>query len=132
MAGSLTGYPALMSFVETGQSFQINSGAKRFSPARQHQRPHRSVLSQALKDRRDLLGEFKIHRVGGRTPQGDDGDRALLNDFNHAGRHVALPCGAAEFFVIPVIKQRPVADPYSAASCCSPGPARPRATSIDL
>ena len=132
MAGSLTGHPALMGFVETGQSFQINSGAERFSQARQDQGPHRSVLSEALKDRRDLLGEFKIHRVGRRTPQGNEGDRTLVHNINHACCHVALPCRAVEFFVILAINPRPVADLYSAASRCPPGPARPRATSIDL
>ena len=54
-------------------------------------RPHRFVLSQMLKDSRDLFGEFEVHRVGRRTPQGHEDYRTTVHNINHARRHLALP-----------------------------------------
>jgi hypothetical protein len=44
-----------------------------------------------LKNSRNLFGEFKIHRIGRRAPQGNDGYRALVNNVNHTRRHLAAP-----------------------------------------
>ncbi len=94
---------------------------------------------QMLKNSRDLFGEFKVHRVGRRTPQGHEGYRTMAHNINHARRHFALPswahsghrgwryCGkrAAPARAWPVI------DAYSAACRFSPRGARPRAACID-
>jgi len=85
----------LISFVEVGHGFEINAGAERFSLARKDQSP--PVLPQTLKDCRDLFGEFEVHRVRRRTPQGHDGDRTAVNNIDQASRHFALPCRVTEF-----------------------------------